>query len=77
MDDTPEIVDPPKRTAVRVVCECGSLLEVLVLPRDEVGFVVTCPGCGTRYRRQMTDLEHRAVPGEVVTVVLPRSQPHW
>lgn len=67
--------DQPRQTAIRVVCECGSQLDMLVLPLEELGFMATCPGCGTHYRRQMADLAHRAVHGEVVTVVLPRSRP--
>lgn len=65
----------PKRSALRIMCECGGNLEVVVLPREEAMFTATCAGCGTHYHRQMNDLAQRAVHGEVVTVVLPRSRP--
>jgi hypothetical protein len=74
-DDRNELDEPPRQTAIRVACECGGALGVLVLPCEEVGFVATCAGCGTHYRRPMHELVRRAIVGEVVTVVLPRSRP--
>jgi hypothetical protein len=73
---TTDGVDAPiNETAIRVVCECGGALAFLVLPREEIALIATCPGCGTRYRRQMIDLVRRSKANEIVTVVLPRSRP--
>jgi hypothetical protein len=72
---TDQADSPINETAIRIVCECGGALAFLILPRDEIALVATCPGCGTRYRRQMPDLVRRSKPNEIVTVVLPRSRP--
>jgi hypothetical protein len=66
---------PPKATALRIRCECGGELGVLTLPDEETACLAVYPGRGTHYRRQMSDLMRRAVPGDVATVVLPRSRP--
>ena len=65
----------PSPTVVRVVCECGGALGLLELPRDELAFVATCPGCGTRYRRPMNTLARQAEPHKTTTIVLPRGRP--
>jgi hypothetical protein len=66
---------PAPPTVLRVVCECGGALAILELPREETGFLATCPGCGTHYHRSMNDLVRRAEPHATVTVVLPRGRP--
>ena len=67
--------EPTPPTVLRVVCECGGALALLELPREEAGFLATCPGCGTHYHRSMNDLVRRAQPHATVTVVLPRGRP--
>jgi hypothetical protein len=66
---------PAPPTVLRVICECGGALAILELPREEAGFLATCPGCGTHYHRPMRDLLRRAEPHATVTVILPRGRP--
>ena len=65
------------RSAVRVMCECGGPLGLLSVPYEggDYALQAVCPGCGTRYRRVISELVARAEPGRTVVVRLPRTRP--
>jgi anti-sigma B factor antagonist len=65
------------RSAVRVMCECGGQLGLLSVPYEggDYALQAVCPGCGTRYRRVISELTARAEPGRTVVVRLPRTRP--
>jgi anti-anti-sigma factor len=68
---------PDVRSAVRVMCECGGPLGLLSVPYEggDYALQAVCPGCGTRYRRVISELIARAEPGRTVVIRLPRTRP--